>query len=67
MTRKVLSVSDWNNQYSCIRDTSKDEEYALYYHFNAINKDGYPTKRRKLIGRYPTMYHVLSVLKERCV
>ena len=65
MTRKVMSISDWNNQYTCVRDTSKDLEYALYYHYRDMGKNGYPANHRKLIGRYPTLYHVVSELTNR--
>ena len=67
MTRKVMSISDWNNQFTCIRDTSKEQEYALYTHYCDIGKNGYPVNHRKLIGRYPTLYHVVYAMKDMIV
>ena len=65
MKRQVMKIADHQNQFTCIWDSSQEQEYALYEHFNAPGRNGYITQHRKLIGRYYTMYHVLSDLKER--
>ena len=63
MTRQVMKVSDYQNQFTAIRDTSKEKEYALYEHSRVIGKDGFPVKHRKLIGRFDTLYHVIRELE----
>lgn len=65
MTRKVMNISDGRNQFTCIRDTEQEMEYALYEHWTGIGKYGYPVKHRKLIGRFYGMYSMLEVLRER--
>lgn len=65
MKRQVMKISDHQNQFTCIRDTEQETEYALYEHWTGIGENGYPVKHQKLIGRYYTMYSMLTVLKER--
>jgi hypothetical protein len=67
MKIQVMKISDWQNQYTCIRDTEQEQEYALYYHYNAPGRNGYITKHKKLIGRFYSMYAVLNELKDRVV
>ena len=64
MKRQCLKMSDNGQHYTIIRDYDQEFEYALYYHYRDIGKNGYPVNHRKLIDRYVTMYDALSALKE---
>lgn len=66
MKKKVMTISDHQNQFTCIYDTDQEMEYALYEHWTGIGKNGYPVKHRKLLGRFYGMYSVLNYLKD-CV
>ena len=63
MTRQVMKVSDYQNQFTAVRDESKEKAYALYKHTRDIGKNGYPVTHRKLIGRFYTLYGVLRELE----
>jgi len=64
MKVQVMKISDWKNQYTCVRDTTKDKEYALYEHYLAPGRNGYITEHKRLIGRYFALYQVLNDLKD---
>lgn len=65
MKRQIMKISDSRNQFTCIRDTEQEMEYALYEHWTGIGKYGHPVKHRKLIGRYYGLYQCLGELRER--
>ena len=60
-----MKISDGQYQFTCIRDTEQEMAYALYEHWTGIGKYGHPVKHQKLIGRYYTMYHLMTDLRER--
>lgn len=66
MKHQVMKISEGKNQFSCIRDTDQEMEYALYEHWTTNDgKYGCPVKHRKLIGRYYGLYQLLGDLRER--
>jgi len=67
MKRQVMKISEGRNQFTCIRDTEQEMEYALYEHWTGIGKYGHLVKHRKLIGRYISMWDMLTAVKERLV
>lgn len=68
MKRQIMKLSEGRNQFTCIQDTDQDMEYALYEHWTANDgKYGHPVRHRKLIGRYISMWDMLTAVKERLV
>lgn len=66
MKRQIMKLSDYQNQFTCVRDTDQEMEYALYEHWTANDgKYGQIVRHRRLIGRYISLWDMLTAVKER--